>query len=588
MIRWRAALFVASLAVATEARADLFSPGELAKAHESLRGLSECTSCHPAGGQLSQGTCLSCHVELQVKAGKGLHGLIPDDKRDCESCHREHQGADAHLIDWGAGGEKGFNHQRTGWTLKGAHAKEKCVACHEKRRIVRQSVLNLLEKRPATRLGLSTGCPDCHFDEHRGQLQADCDYCHTEKEWKPAPKFGHASTAYPLQGKHKQVKCGACHPQGSDPEAHGFPAPKSETYLRMAPVEHRTCLDCHKDVHEGRFGLRCQSCHTVAGWSLLRTVTKEREFHERTKFPLRGAHHDVDCVACHGPFPGQKATFKGLAFETCAACHADAHVGQFTAVGGKLPDCSACHSELGFSPPQYGLKEHAQTRYPLEGAHQVVPCGACHEQSTAVREKVSKALLVSLKRKKREAFFSSAVFDYSKPLDRCESCHDDVHEGQFKDTTCDTCHQFSSFLTVRFDHQKDSRFPLKGAHQKVACDKCHLATQPKGPVRFKLLEVACRGCHLDVHVGQFSKPAEPVVCERCHDGTSWKKLLFQHAPPFTQFLLDGKHAQAKCEACHRRVTVAQGVAVSQYRPLPNACEGCHADFHQGTFKGFEP
>jgi hypothetical protein len=26
----------------------------------------------------------------------------------------------------------------------------------------------------------------------------------------------------------------------------------------------------------------------------------------------------------------------------------------------------------------------------------------------------------------------------------------------------------------------------------------------------------------------------------------------------------------------------------RYRPLPRDCEGCHADFHHGGFRGFEP
>ncbi len=34
--------------------------------------------------------------------------------------------------------------------------------------------------------------------------------------------------------------------------------------------------------------------------------------------------------------------------------------------------------------------------------------------------------------------------------------------------------------------------------------------------------------------------------------------------------------------------VGPKVNVTQYRPLPTTCEGCHSDFHKGTFKGFEP
>ena len=120
------------LLLAASAWADLFSPGELSAPHAALEGLSQCTQCHPAGGQLSQATCLSCHKELQPRLGKGqgLHGRITEEKRACENCHHEHQGENGRLIDYGPGGEKGFNHLRTGWGLKGAHAVLKCSACH--------------------------------------------------------------------------------------------------------------------------------------------------------------------------------------------------------------------------------------------------------------------------------------------------------------------------------------------------------------------------------------------------------------------------------------------------------------------------
>jgi hypothetical protein len=30
------------------------------------------------------------------------------------------------------------------------------------------------------------------------------------------------------------------------------------------------------------------------------------------------------------------------------------------------------------------------------------------------------------------------------------------------------------------------------------------------------------------------------------------------------------------------------VETRRYKPLPLACEGCHADFHKGGFKGYTP
>ncbi len=581
---------VAVMVLAGSARADLFSPGDLSKAHSSLSGLGSCTKCHPVGGQLSQDACLDCHTELagRVAKGAGFHGRISTDKRACESCHHDHQGEAHEMIDYGPQGEKGFNHQKTGWSLKGAHAPAKCTACHEPRLVQTAAIRTLMEKRPKTKLGLSNACTACHFDEHRGQQQEDCEFCHSEKEWKPATGFNHNDTKYPLRGKHAKVKCSGCHDGEKDPEAHGFPAPKSETFMRFAPVEHRSCLDCHKDAHDGKFGLRCQSCHVPDGWNVLRNVGGERAFHEKTDFPLKGAHMDVECKSCHGPFPGIRPQFKNLKHETCGNCHPDAHLGQL-GTGKDAPDCTTCHSEQGFSPVKYGIEAHAKTRYPLEGAHQAVPCNSCHEQNPALKAKVPKATLVDLKRRSRQELFSLASFDWSKPLDACESCHADVHKGQFKDVAkgCVSCHDVTSFRHVTFDHDKNSRFPLEGAHQKVACGKCHAPTAPGQPVKYKPLETTCRSCHADVHVGQFSKSG-PVACEKCHGPKAFKPSTFEHKPPFTDFLLDGQHEKAKCDACHRKLTVGSGQTSVQYKPLPRTCEGCHADHHEGAFKGFEP
>lgn len=580
----------AVLLAAVAARADLFSPGDLSRAHQSLEGLSQCTKCHPAGGQLDQATCLACHDEVQARVakGRGLHGRLSGEKRNCEGCHHEHLGRDEPLVDWGSGGKKGFNHERTGWPLKGGHAKVECGDCHDKRRIVWPVALKLLDTRPHTLLGLPTECARCHFDEHRGQQQEDCDYCHQEKAWKPAPGFNHDETDYKLVGKHKQVKCKDCHPSVKDEEKHGFPAPVSETFLRFADVPHGSCLDCHKDVHDGRFGLRCQSCHTPVSWHTIRNASAEREFHEKTRFPLKGAHVDVDCKACHGPFPGQPARFKKLAFEQCTDCHADAHLGQLN-VGNKPPDCTACHTVDDFTHPKYGLPEHAKTKYPLEGAHQAVPCDGCHQQTPALSRAIPRAVQADLKKKKRPERFSLALFHFTKDTKACDTCHQDVHQGQLSKVEggCAGCHQVSSFAQVRFDHDTRSRFALTGAHQKVACAKCHFAPKPGDPVAFKPLPMTCTGCHADEHAAQFAVSGA-TDCERCHTTQDFKAPKFAHGPPFTDFVLDGQHAQVKCEACHPKVPVARGVTAAKYKPLPRTCEGCHADFHQGSFAGFEP
>lgn len=593
----RALALVGMLTVSAVARADLFSPGELAKPHQELEGISNCTKCHPAGDKLSQEACLTpCHTELKpsINAGKGLHGRLPEEKRACESCHGDHKGRAFAIVDWSPGGKKAFDHRRTGWPLKGAHFKTECDKCHERRLITWPVAIKLLETRPHTLLGVDQACEACHFDEHRGQQKEDCGYCHGEKDWKPAPGFDHDNANYALKGKHKKVKCEKCHPSQKDEVKHGFPAPKSETFLKLNNLEYATCTDCHKDPHENRFGPRCSSCHTVDGWNIIRNASEEREFHEKTRYPLKGAHLDVECRACHGPYPGQRAKFKNMKFEDCTDCHPDSHVGQIATQGTKLPDCTVCHSVDGFMPAQYGLVEHQKTKYPLEGAHAVVPCDACHEQVASLQKKIPAAVLADLRRKRRVELFSLAIFDFPKPSEKCDSCHADVHKGQLE-KPCDACHEAASFTKVRFDHQKDSRYPLTGKHEKVPCEKCHFVptgskdqVEGKPVVLYRPMDQKCGACHPDEHAGQFVKKGKPVDCDACHTTDDWKKGKFKHEPPFTTYVLDGEHVKVPCEKCHPKVTIGPKLSVVRYTPVTRTCEGCHADFHKGGFQGFEP
>ena len=54
------------------------------------------------------------------------------------------------------------------------------------------------------------------------------------------------------------------------------------------------CGDCHKDPHQGRFGETCTKCHTEVDWkTVVAGSTESRAFHDKTRYPLRGAHVQV-------------------------------------------------------------------------------------------------------------------------------------------------------------------------------------------------------------------------------------------------------------------------------------------------------
>ncbi|MGC3996103.1 MAG: cytochrome c3 family protein [Anaeromyxobacter sp.] len=597
-----------ALLLAPPARADLFSPGELSRAHQALEGIGSCTKCHEAGQQLSAAACLSCHGELRsrVAQGRGLHGrLSAADKASCQTCHHEHLGRDNALVDWGAGGQKRFDHGRTGFALNGKHRTADCARCHDPRLVADAGVKEVLAKQPGrkTFLGAPTACASCHVDEHRGQVGTDCARCHGEEAWRPVRAFDHARTAFPLTGKHQRVDCAKCHKPAEAPPAQaaaGQVGPRSaNTMTRLKGIPFAACTDCHKDPHQDRFGQGCASCHTTSDWRKVgASATGERAFHDKTRYPLRGQHATVACAACHGA----PARYKGLAFGACTDCHADAHVGQLAAAppagatGAAArprtgpPDCARCHTVDGFLPARFEVEDHDALAYRLEGAHRAVACNACHVRDPKLADKVPAAVRADLQKRKRPVRVSLARLDLPRPAD-CRSCHKDPHGGQFdarvKAEGCTACHGLESFQKVRFDHGRDTRFPLLGKHAQAACASCH-RPDDGGVVRYKPVAVTCAGCHADPHAAQFAVKGKGTDCARCHAPLGWKEgLIFAHANPFTTFLLEGKHKTVGCAQCHPTVSVA-GTPTRRYRPLPTKCQGCHADFHQGAFKGYVP
>jgi hypothetical protein len=73
---------------------------------------------------------------------------------------------------------------------------------------------------------------------------------------------------------------------------------------------------------------------------------------------------------------------------------------------------------------------------------------------------------------------------------------------------CDRCHVTTDWLAELFDHDRDSRFPLRGGHERVACRTCHppLDAADERLLRFKPVPVECRACHVNDPVDPGGKP----------------------------------------------------------------------------------
>lgn len=527
------------------ARAQI-SPGELARAHANLEGVENCTKCHTLGKEISNDRCLACHTEIatRMKAREGYHATVIG--KPCASCHSEHHGRDFQIIHFDA---SKFDHRLTGYPLVGKHASVACDSCHTAKNVTAADIRALLPKRHATYLGLGTSCKSCHADQHAGQFTQSCDQCHTETGWKPATKFSHDRSRYPLTGKHATVECASCHNKN-------VPNTKAVLYRGLA---FSTCNDCHVDSHRGKFTQTCASCHTTLAWQ---QVSGKEFDHSRTRFPLLGAHGKVKCYDCHAQSPRARNAsgevgFHISRFQACADCHADAHAGQFASRLDK-GRCEACHTVDSFKLVTYSVADHATSRYPLTGAHQATPCTACHA-ANVVKAK------------------STRQFQWNGTI-TCVLCHKDNHGGQFtgRPGGCESCHTTNAWTDLVFDHAK-TKFPLEGKHKTTPCAKCHVKATP---VRYVGLTHVCADCHEEPHAGQFAEHGK-TRCEPCHSAASWKTLTFDHSR--TRFPLTGKHADVACAQCHKTEIIA-GKSVVRYRPLGIRCEDCHGASPPGKGK----
>jgi Cytochrome c7 and related cytochrome c len=305
-------------------------------------------------------------------------------------------------------------------------------------------------------------CFDCHkTDEpHRGQLGTDCAQCHSVEGWRTnVATFDHSKTRFPLKGKHQQQPCISCH--------------VGEVYKNL-PM---TCNDCHaiQDVHATRFGTSCNECHSSETWK-----GAKFDHTKKTRFALTGAHAKAICSDCHGANVSKKISM------ACFDCHAaqDVHKAQLGAV------CSNCHTTTSW---RKDVKfDHDLTSYPLIGLHAAAPCESCH-----------------------------ATKAYKGVVTTCINCHakDDTHLGRFT-TRCESCHSPSGWQRVAFEHGRDTKFALTGAHARVGCYDCHTAKN----VADASLPTSCISCHQrqDVHRGAFG-----TDCARCHTTSTFKTAIIR-------------------------------------------------------------
>jgi hypothetical protein len=128
---------------------------------------------------------------------------------------------------------------------------------------------------------------------------------------------------------------------------------------------------------------------------------------------------------------------------------------------------------------------------------------------------------------------------------------------------CQNCHTPSGWKPIRsvpeFDHNQ-TRYPLRGMHEGVACTQCHIK------MVFTNVGSKCADCHADIHRRQFG-----ANCEQCHNVRGWNVAVQQINQHQNRFPLLGAHAALECDSCHK------GAATGQFTGLSTQCYSCHAN-----------
>lgn len=552
------------------------NPGPISATHArdpSLTGAGSCRHCHGGLFRSMAEACAVCHAEIEgdIELGRGLHGTLGEiDPLRCADCHGEHHGSSfrptnaASFAAAGVPDPDAYDHAALDFRLEGRHAALACEACHA------SADVELLGPDEARFRGLEQGCDSCHADVHEGRMGNACADCHGQAEpFAEVRRFRH-TLGFDDRGAHEGLACGSCH---SDASPYAL-----EIVMRGPPLaETRSCRDCHESPHRASFlaevergaprqnPTSCARCHSALhGDFAAHGEAMPRALHAASGFPLSAPHASVACAACHAVRAdeslqeGFQERFPGRSPEACEACHADPHQDQFeTAVRGA---CLDCHERHAFQPPSFEVDAHADTGFPLEGAHTAVACHACHRVPEG---------------EARRVFAGTAT--------TCQACHDDAHEaslfgGRPEGLACASCHTSETFSDVdraRFEHDLATAFPLAGVHADVSCEACHAPLarpDAHGRTRRPALGTSCQDCHGDPHVAQFRVAGE-TDCARCHDARGSVEA-FDHDRA-TRFALDECHARLACSKCHLPWPLPNGGAAVRYKPLGLACVDCH-------------
>lgn len=423
------------------------------------------------------------------------------------------------VLAFGQANPRNFDHNRTGFTISGAHIALPCESCHQN----------------GAFKGTPRDCASCHTagmpfaanntvkPQRHVPSVVGCEVCHSNQTFVGRNKFRHEAVV-------ATVRCETCHTGNG---ATG----KSQQHVPVA--SNQLCSDCHKNYVDWLNGTvfthlevqtanRCDVCHNN------RFPPADGE--DADHVPYRGLNGGVftNCDTCHKNFvrfDGARVHNSAKVERDCKTCHDRARflpaVGQPNTPShvGAPPDCEICHqstsnwsdvtvvnvasvaarNKLRAAPTQKaavlrpGATAKPANHIPLPPA---ASCDSCH------RSKSNLAVAVRMDHR--------AVAGAS-----CKSCHNGAFTSQ--GTTgargkpanhipvtallngasmdCSACHvTAASFTSVRMDHNGSLGGVVgtcKTCHQAGAAfagtmEKRQLSHQRKAAIS---LDCSDSGCH---------------------------------------------------------------------------------------------
>lgn len=477
--------------------------------HQSVN----CKACHKdLVFSKAKSDCISCHTDIHEQTVGN----------DCARCHTQQS--------WLVPSTTQL-HEQSRFPLLGAHLAADCFQCHESASLLRFDPLGV-------------DCYDCHKTNFEsttnpnhvaGGFSTECSECHAVNafEWTGA---GVSHLSFPLTGGHEINDCFACHETG-------------QPYNSIS----QECESCHLTNFQSTtnpnhqtlsFSTDCIQCHTTnPGWK-----PAKYESHDAEYFPVySGKHNDTweNCSECH-------TTSGNYGLFSCIDCHehnkgdTDEKHNEVSGYQYSNNACFECHPQ-GSSE---GSFNHAQSNFPLTGAHINAECSQCHANG------------------------------YAGTTTVCGDCHlVDFNESTNPNhtelglaNTCETCHTTDpGWAPAKFDEHNDF-YMLDGAHIEVAsdCIACHDGNYSNSPN-------TCFGCHAN-NYNQTVNPnhqelAIATDCQDCHTTIpDWKPATF--ATHNDYYALNDAHntIATDCFVCHE----------GNYTSTPTLCFGCHADNYNQT------